>query len=92
MNQIEPTCADRTQYDNNGDRSVLCCYVNASNLLQIARIANIPDWYFERAVFPGQRLLFEAVPSAELEIHTSAIVSATLSDKILCSRLQVDQV
>lgn len=73
------------------DRQILCCHVNTTSLLQITRIANIPNWYFERTVFPGQRLLFTAPLDAELEVHTSKIVSATLSEKIPCSRLQVDE-
>ena len=39
---------------------ILCCYVNATSKIQIARISNIANWYFERVVFPGQRLVFEA--------------------------------
>jgi DNA-directed RNA polymerase specialized sigma24 family protein len=39
--------------------TVLCCYVNATSQIQVARITNIPKWYFERVVFPGQRLIFE---------------------------------
>jgi hypothetical protein len=71
------------------DCQVLCCYINATNQIQIVRIVNIPGWYFERAVFPGQRLLFEAVLDAELEIHTSRTVGAILADKIPCLRLRV---
>ena len=71
--------------------SVLCCYTNATNSLQIARITNIPHWWFERVVFPGQRLLFEAVPDARLEIHTGAASGSILSDKIPCDRLRVGE-
>lgn len=70
---------------------ILCNYVNATSQIQIARIANVPNWYFERVVFPGQRLLFEAVQDAQLEIHTSKLASAILSDTIPCDRLQVKQ-
>jgi hypothetical protein len=75
----------------NGKDSILCCYVNATGQIQIARITNIPNWYFERVVFPGQRLVFEAVPDALLEIHTGMMASAILSDKIPCDRLYVNQ-
>jgi hypothetical protein len=47
------------------------------------------NWTYERVVFPGQQLLFEAPPEAELEIHTSHPVSAILSDRITCTRLRV---
>ena len=70
---------------------ILCCYVNATSQIQIARITNIPNWYFERVVFPGQRLVFEALPQALLEIHTGMMASAILSDTVPCTRLQVDQ-
>lgn len=69
--------------------TVLCCYINTTNSLQVARITNIPHWWFERVVFPGQRLLFEAVPDAQLEIHTGAASGSILSDKIPCDRLCV---
>lgn len=69
---------------------ILCCYVNATSQIQIARITNIPNWYFERVVFPGQRLVFEALPEAHLEIHTGMMASAILSDTIPCVRLQVE--
>jgi hypothetical protein len=70
---------------------LLCCYVNSTSQIQVARITNIPNWYFERVVFPGQRLVFEAVPSAMLEIHSGMMASAILSDTIPCSRLRVQE-
>ena len=70
---------------------LLCCYVNATNKIQVARISNISNWYFERVVFPGQRLVFEAPGSAQLEIHTGMMASAILSDKIPCDRLAIDE-
>ncbi|MBE9111215.1 DUF1830 domain-containing protein [Nodosilinea sp. LEGE 07298] len=75
---------------SDGQSQILCCYVNATSKIQVARITNVPDWYFERVVFPGQRLLFETVPRALLEIHTGMMASAILSDSIPCDRLQVD--
>lgn len=70
---------------------ILCCYVNATSKIQIVRISNIPNWYFERVVFPGQRLVFEATPQSLLEIHTGMMASAILSDKIPCDRLCIDE-
>ncbi|HSM82750.1 MAG TPA: DUF1830 domain-containing protein [Nodosilinea sp.] len=75
---------------SDGQSQVLCCYVNATSKIQVARITNVPDWYFERVVFPGQRLLFETVPRALLEIHTGMMASSILSDSIPCERLKVD--
>ena len=76
---------------NKNSDKILCCYINATNNIQIIRIANITNWYFERVVFPGQRLLFEAMPEGTLEIHTGKISSAILTDKISCDRLCVDK-
>ncbi|MEH1839192.1 MAG: DUF1830 domain-containing protein [Nostoc sp.] len=70
---------------------ILCCYINATSKIQIARISNIPNWYFERVVFPGQRLVFEAPRKGQLEIHTGMMASAILSDKIPCDRLKLDE-
>lgn len=68
---------------------ILCYYANVTNKIQVVRIENIPNWYFEKVVFPGQRLMFEALPEAILEIHTGAVASAILSDKIPCYVLRV---
>ncbi|MGB5592865.1 MAG: DUF1830 domain-containing protein [Crocosphaera sp.] len=70
--------------------ALLCCYVNATNQIQVARITNIENWYFERVVFPGQRLVFEALSKAQLEIHTGMMASAILSDTIPCERLCIN--
>lgn len=76
----------------NGQQAPLfCCYVNATNQIQVARITNIPNWYFERVVFPGQRLVFEALPSAQLEIHTGMMASSIISDTIPCEQLGINQ-
>lgn len=74
---------------NHSDK-ILCCYVNATSKIQVARITNIQNWYFERVVFPGQRLIFEALPTAHLEIHCGMMASAILSDTIPCLRLQIE--
>lgn len=70
---------------------ILCCYVNATSKIQVARISNIANWYFERVVFPGQRLVFEAPLEGQLEIHTGMMASAILSDTIKCDRLAIDE-
>ncbi|MDZ7967153.1 MULTISPECIES: DUF1830 domain-containing protein [unclassified Nostoc] len=70
---------------------ILCCYINATSKIQVARISNIPNWYFERVVFPGQRLVFEAPRKAQVEIHTGMMASAILSDKIPCDRLMLEE-
>ena len=68
---------------------MLCCYVNATAHTEIARITNIPHWYFERVVFPGQRIIFEAPAMAKLEIHTGMAISSILTETINCKQLQL---
>lgn len=81
---IDPLPRDET-------KTVVCCYVNVTSRIQIARITNISNWYFERVVFPGQRLFFEALPEAMLEIHCGMMASSILSDTIPCTRLHVNE-
>ena len=71
--------------------AVLCCYVNTSSKIQVARITNIQNWYFERVVLPDQRLMFESDIRGQLEIHSGSMASSILEDTIPCSRLMVDQ-
>jgi Domain of unknown function (DUF1830) len=74
---------------SNASNLICCCYINATSKIQVARITNIPNWYFERVVFPGQRLLFEALPQGHLEIHTGMMASSILSDTIPCRQIQI---
>lgn len=70
---------------------VLCYYANPTNQIQVIRITNLANWYFEKVVFPQQRLMFEAFPEAILEISTGTIASSLLSDKIPCHLLCVKE-
>jgi Domain of unknown function (DUF1830) len=74
------------------DRSdpICCCYTNTSSRVQIARITNVENWYFERVAFPGQHLVFEAPMNAYLEIHTGYMASAVIADRIPCIRLEIE--
>jgi len=69
----------------------LCFYVNTTNKMQIARISNVKNQYWERAVFPGERFLFEAVPEAELEIHQARENDEIKCERFLCENLKVDE-
>lgn len=69
---------------------ILCCYVNATSKIQVVRITDIPNWYFERVVFPGQRLVFEALPMGHLEVHSGMMASAILADTIPCEQLRIE--
>lgn len=69
---------------------IICCYVNATSQIQVVRVTNIANWYFERVAFPGQRLVFESFPEGLLEVHTGMMASAILSDTIPCERLIIE--
>jgi Domain of unknown function (DUF1830) len=67
----------------------LCSYLNPTSKIQVVRITNVPNWYFERVVFPAQTLLFEVMPGAVLEVHSGMMASSILSDRIACEQLAV---
>ena len=75
---------------------ILCCYVNNDRNIKVVRIINIAGWYFERVVFPGDRLLFESVSQAQLEVYamifsTVALVEITACDRLAVKDPQTDQ-
>ena len=72
---------------NTSTERILCFYINVTSRIQVIRVTNIPDFDWERIVFPGQRLLFEAVTAALLEVHTSDRNTAILADVIPCQQL-----
>lgn len=63
----------------------LCSYTNVTRHLEIIQIKNIPDLHLERVIFPGECLMFEAVPEAQLEIQSNH----TLSVVVPCHQLRV---
>ena len=70
---------------------ILCYYANFSDGIQMARITNLQSYNFEKVVFPGERLLFEAASDAQLEIYISQTGRESLLEKIACDRLQVTE-
>ncbi|NJM67349.1 MAG: DUF1830 domain-containing protein [Acaryochloris sp. RU_4_1] len=68
---------------------IVCSYSNHSSKLQVVRIANVANWYFERVVFPKQHLMFNAPRTGHLEVHTSEIATAIQVDCIPCKQLRV---
>ena len=71
--------------------SFLCFYTNKTNCVQIVRISNIPSFYWEKVIFPGQRILFEAKNEDKLEIHICENVTSILADVIPCQRLRMTE-
>lgn len=70
---------------------ILCYYVNGTKYIQTARIINSQNFHFERVIFPGQRLMFEAVPTAHLEIQTCIMNDEIMTDRITCIYLRVNE-
>lgn len=68
---------------------ILCCYTNNTRRIKIARITNISNWYFERVVFPREKILFEALPKAQLEIYVMGSSTVVLIEVTDCDRLAV---
>jgi hypothetical protein len=66
----------------------LCCYCNFSRQIQVIRIDDPALDYFERVVFPGQRLLFEAPISAVLKVYHGRVTVIEV-DQVSCRQLQV---
>ena len=66
---------------------ILCRYTNPTSRIQIIKITNISNCHFERAIVPYGTVLFEADSAAHLEIHTSEMMSAIISDVIPCIQL-----
>lgn len=73
------------------ETSLLCFYTNQSHSIQVLRIANVSHNYWERVVFPGQRLLFEATRDAKLEVYSSENFNNLLADVIPCHKLEVQE-
>lgn len=71
------------------ESALLCFYINRTHRIQVLRIANITNEYWEKVVFPGQRLLFETAREAKLEVYSSENFNNLLADVIPCEKLQV---
>ena len=56
--------------------------------MQIVRIDDSPEFYLERTMLAGQRLVFEAPAHSSLKIHSHALASAIFEDTIPCQQLQ----
>jgi hypothetical protein len=75
-------------FSKNRDR-ILCYYFNSTSYLQMAKLQSTDNSPFEQLVFPGQRVLFEAIPDALLEVYRYAS-QVTLLAQIPCQTLQVN--
>lgn len=89
MNRLLKTTAVQETQTSSEGQPILCFYKNTTDKIQIAKIYNFKNLYFEQVIFPAETILFNAFPEAELEVYTGSIISAVLIEKILCSQLQV---
>lgn len=71
--------------------SILCYYINQTQNVQVVRFANVSTSTFERVVFVGQRLMFEAETAHQLAVYTWVGNEPTLHNIIPCSSLQVQE-
>lgn len=69
--------------------SILCAYQNRTSSLQIIKVENFDDYYWEKVVFPYQTILFDTVKQANLTIYSNKNATAILTDTIACLNLQV---
>ncbi len=69
---------------------ILCCYSNLTDQVQVVRISNIQNWYLEHVIFPHEYFLFEAPPTAELEVYQGNNSTPQLLKKLSCIQLQVE--
>lgn len=70
---------------------ILCYYLNSTSEIQVIKSECQRTWDFERVVFPGQRLFFEAFSTAQLEIYKAKNSGLQLAARVKCDRLQVQQ-
>ena len=70
---------------------LLCYYLNSTSEIQVIKSECRKIWDFERVVFPGQRLFFEALSTAHLEIYKAKNSGLELVARVKCDRLQVMQ-
>ncbi|MDB9510539.1 DUF1830 domain-containing protein [Kamptonema animale CS-326] len=75
----------------NSAPKILCFYTNGTRFIQIIRMADMAEPSLERVVFPGQRLLFEALPEAFLEISTANLTATIVTKKIQCASIHVEE-
>ncbi|MBW4534331.1 MAG: DUF1830 domain-containing protein [Pleurocapsa minor HA4230-MV1] len=75
---------------NELDEKTLCAYQNLSSNWQIVKITNLPNYYWERAVLPGQKIIFVTSIKAILKVFSAENITAILIDNIPCDRLKIN--
>ncbi len=68
---------------------LLCYYANQTQQLQVIKITDRSDLSFERVIFPGQRLMFRALSTSQLQVYSRTTIAALTQETIPCQDLQV---
>lgn len=66
----------------------LCYYANPSADVQVLRIKASQNFYFEKVIFPQERLFFNAPRSSTLQVFNQGDSALSLST-IPCAQIQV---
>lgn len=78
------------QVTSNIEEKILCAYQNLSGNWQIAKITNIPHYYWEKVVLPGQKIVFQTSAKAKLAIFSAENITTILVDTIPCQKLKLN--
>lgn len=70
---------------------ILCFYQNGTSQIQIIRLISTGPEPMEKVAFPGERLMFQAFPDAELQVYSTVANSPHLVNCIPCAHLQVNE-
>lgn len=75
---------------NELDGKTLCAYQNLSSSWQIIKITNLPNYYWEKSVLPGQKIIFITSIKAILKVFSTKNITAILIDNIPCHQLKIN--
>jgi hypothetical protein len=70
--------------------SMLCYHINDTGETQVIRVMDKALCSFDRVVFAGERILFEAFPDAYLEV-SSSLQGKTRLNRVACQLLRVNE-
>lgn len=80
----------KTNFPTKESTQLLCYYINDTNNMQIIRMLSGVKCEFERIVFPGERILFKALPESYLEVY-SPLINEIQSTRMSCRFLQINE-
>ena len=78
------------KFTSNIEDQVRCSYHNLSSNWQIIKITDMPNYYWEKVVFPGEKISFKGSIKANLKIFSAKNITAILIDTIPCQKLKTN--